>query len=38
MKKKTQGFYSEEFKWRVVQDVLEGKYTKEEARRIHKTY
>jgi transposase len=35
MKKKTQGFYSEEFKWRVVQDVLEGKYTKEEARRIH---
>ncbi len=35
MKKKTQGFYSEEFKWRVVQEVLEGKYTKEEARRIH---
>ncbi len=35
MKKKTPGFYSEEFKWRVFQDVLEGKYTKEEARRIH---
>ena len=35
MKKEIQGFYSEEFKWRVVQDVLEGKYTKEEARRIH---
>lgn len=27
--------YSESFKWEVVQDVLEGKYTKEEARRIH---
>ena len=35
MKKKTQGFYSEEFKWQVVQDVLEGKYSKEEARRMH---
>ena len=35
MKKKTQGFYSKEFKWRVVQDVLEGKYTKEEARRTY---
>lgn len=27
--------YSEEFKWQVVQDVLNGKYTKEEARRLH---
>ena len=35
MKKKKHGFYPEEFKWKVVQDVLEGKYTKEEARRIH---
>ena len=35
MKKKKQNFYPEEFKWQVVQDVLEGKYTKEEARRIH---
>jgi len=35
MKKKKHGFYTEEFKWKVVQDVLEGKYTKEEARRIH---
>jgi transposase-like protein len=35
MKKKKQSFYSEEFKWKVVQDVLEGRYTKEEARRIH---
>ena len=35
MKKKKQQYYSEEFKWQVVQDVLEGKYSKEEARRIH---
>lgn len=35
MKKKTHGFYSEEFKWRVVQEVLSGKYSKEEARRIY---
>jgi hypothetical protein len=35
MKKKTRGFYSEEFKWRVVQEVLEGKYTKEEVRRVY---
>lgn len=35
MKKKKQGFYSEEFKWRVVQEVLSGKFSKEEARRIY---
>lgn len=27
--------YSETFKWKVVKSVLEGKYTKEEARRIY---
>ena len=35
MKKKSRIIYSEEFKWRVVQDVLSGKFTKEEARRIY---
>jgi len=35
MKKKTQGFYSEEFKWKVVQEVLTGKLSKEEARRVY---
>jgi transposase len=35
MKKKTQGFYSEEFKWKVVQEVLTGKFSKEEARRVY---
>ena len=27
--------YSESFKWKVVQDVVEGNYTKEQARRIY---
>lgn len=27
--------YSEEFKWRVVKEVLEGRYSKEEAKRIY---
>ena len=27
--------YSEEFKWQVVQEVLSGKFTKEEARKIY---
>ena len=27
--------YSEEFKWRIVQEVLSGKFTKEEARKIY---
>lgn len=35
MKKKTQGFYSDEFKWKVIQDVLSGKFTKEGARKIY---
>ena len=35
MKKKTQGFYPEEFKWKVVQEVLSGKFTKEEARKVY---
>ena len=35
MKKKKQGFYSEEFKWQVVQEVLSGKFSKEEARRVY---
>ncbi len=35
MKKQKPNVYNEEFKWRVVEDVLKGKYTKEEARRIH---
>jgi transposase-like protein len=35
MKKKTHGFYSEEFKWKVVQEVLTGKLSKEEARRVY---
>lgn len=35
MKKENVKYYSESFKWEVVQDVLQGKYTKEEARRIH---
>jgi transposase len=33
--KKTMSHYSEEFKWRVVQEVLSGKYNKEEARQIY---
>lgn len=35
MKKQKERHYSATFKWEVVQDVLKGKYTKEEARRIH---
>lgn len=35
MGKKTMSHYSEEFKLRVVKEVLEGKYNKEEARRIY---
>ncbi len=35
MGKAKQTYYSEAFKWQVVKDVLEGKYTKEEARRIY---
>lgn len=27
--------YSEEFKWRVVKEVVEGRYTKEEAQRVY---
>lgn len=34
MAKKTT-IYSEEFKWKVVQEVLSGKLTKEEARRVY---
>lgn len=33
--KKTWGHYSEEFKWRIVQEVLSGKYGKEEAKKIY---
>lgn len=35
MKKKTMSRYSEAFKLRVVKEVLEGKFSKEEARRIY---
>ncbi len=35
MKRKESQHYSEEFKWKVVQEVLSGKYNKEEARRIY---
>ena len=35
MEKKTQEFYSDEFKWEVVQEVLSGKFTKEEARKFY---
>lgn len=35
MKKGKQKIYSESFKRQVVQEVLEGKYSKEEARRIY---
>jgi transposase-like protein len=35
MKKITSSHYSEDFKLRVVQEVLQGKYSKEEARRIY---
>ena len=33
--KKQDTYYSEEFKWRVVQEVLKGKFTKEEARKVY---
>lgn len=36
MKTETKRIFSDEFKWQIVQDVLNGKYTKEEARRLHK--
>ena len=35
MSKKKQNYYSEEFKWRVVQEVLSDKFTKEEARKVY---
>lgn len=35
MKKKTFPHYSEEFKWKVVQEVLSGRFTKEEARKVY---
>ena len=35
MRHKKKSFYSEEFKWKVVKDVLSGKLTKEEARRVY---
>ena len=33
--KKENGYYSEEFKWHVVQQIISGEYGKEEARRIY---
>lgn len=35
MKKRENSHYSPDFKFRVVQDVLQGKYSKEEARKIY---
>ena len=35
MKKRTHEFYSDEFKWKVVQEVLSGKFTKEGARKFY---
>lgn len=35
MKSKKASHYSEEYKWKVVQEVLSGKYTKEQARLIY---
>ena len=35
MSKKKQNYYSEEFKWRVVEQVLSAKYTKEAARKAY---
>lgn len=35
MSKKQQSHYSEDFKWRVVQEVLSGKFTKEQARKVY---
>ena len=34
-RKKPKHIYNEEFKWRVVQEVLSGKFTKEEARKVY---
>jgi transposase len=33
--KKKQNHYSEAFKWRVVQEVLSGRFSKEEARKVY---
>jgi len=33
--KQTHSHYSEEFKWQVVQEILSGRMTKEEARRVY---
>ena len=35
MKREKPTYYSEEFKWKVVQEVLSGRFTKEEARKIY---
>ena len=35
MKKSKSQHYSDEFKWKVVQEVLSGKYNKDEAKRIY---
>ncbi len=35
MKKKKQSIYSEEFKWKVVREVISGRFSKEEARKIY---
>lgn len=35
MKKSKAAIYSEEFKWKVVRDVLSGRYSKDEARKIY---
>jgi len=35
MSRKEQSYYSDAFKWKVVQDVLEGRLTKEAARRAY---
>lgn len=35
MKKKSPATYSDAFKWKVVQEVLSGKFNKEEARKVY---
>jgi transposase-like protein len=35
MKKKKLKIYSNDFKWKVVQEILEGKFSKEEARKVY---
>ena len=35
MKKKERRYYSDEFKWKVIQEVISGKFTKEEAKRLY---